>query len=507
MSKSLTEVAKAILMNESNDSAPDRGAKSMTPNMGTLRPGSRGAEGRFSNPGSTPPNAPMNGVQDLGPALVNNTEVSPSAKAAGAVAKDTSGSSQSRRGAVASEKPKKQAEVMEEDVELEEAKHSGKSKKHDKEEEMMDEANDDLGDENKVLLRNPNIRIFNKTTPGDGPLGRLFPKERTVSKLDSRTGEINKKTQVPGGILNSTWVDKENKMDEEFEISEELEAFIAEMIEEGYSEEEIAEAIDENFEFVSEEAKELAEEEEYQVDMSEHVEALLAGEELSEEFKEKAKTIFEAAVKQKVEEEIARLEEAYAEALEEEVAAVTESLTENVDDYLNYVVENWVAENEVAIEHGLRTELTEEFISGLRNLFVENYIDIPEDKVSVVEELGSKVDDLEAKLNEEIERNVALNKMINESKQYEILASACEGLTSTQAEKLKALSEGIEFTTDSEYTSKIKTLRESYFTGSVNNTNVLDSVDEYADGKSMINESTNGRMAAYVKTLGKKLPN
>ena len=97
--------------------------------------------------------------------------------------------------------------------------------------------------------------------------------------------------------------------------------------------------------------------------------------------------------------------------------------------------------------------------------------------------------------------------MINESKQYEILASACEGLTSTQAEKLKALSEGIEFTTDSEYTSKIKTLRESYFTGSVNNTNVLDSVDEYADGKSMINESTNGRMAAYVKTLGKKLPN
>ena len=431
MSKSLTEVAKAILMNESNDSAPDRGAKSMTPNMGTLRPGSRGVEGRFSNPGSTPPNAPMNGVQDLGPALVNNTDVPPSAKAAGAVAKDTSGSSQSRRGGVASEKPKKQAEVMEEDVELEEAKHDSKSKKHDKEEVM----------------------------------------------------------------------------EEEFELSEELEAFIEEQIAAGLSEEEIAQAIEENFEFVSEEAEELAEEEEYQVDMSEHVEALLAGEELSEEFKEKAKTIFEAAVKQKVEEEVARLEEAYAEALEEEVAAVTKSLTENVDDYLNYVVENWVSENEVAIEHGLRTELTEEFISGLRNLFVENYIDIPEDKVSVVEELGSKVDELETKLNEEIERNVALNKMINESKQYEILASACEGLTSTQAEKLKALSEGIEFTTDSEYTSKIKTLRESYFTGSVNNTNVLDSVDEYADGKSMINESTNGRMAAYVKTLGKKLPN
>ena len=256
MSKSLTEVAKAILMNESNDSAPDRGAKSMTPNMGTLRPGSRGAEGRFSNPGSTPPNAPMNGVQDLGPALVNNTDVPPSAKAAGAVAKDTSKSS---KAPVASEKPKKQAEVMEEDYEL------------------MDEANDDWGDENKGLLRTPNIRTFNKTTPGDGPLGRLFPKERTVTTLDDRTGNIEQKKQVPGGFLNSKWVDKENKMDEEFELSEELEAFIAEMIEEGYSEEEIAEAIDENFEFVSEEAEELAEEEEYQVDMSEHVEALLSG--------------------------------------------------------------------------------------------------------------------------------------------------------------------------------------------------------------------------------------
>lgn len=440
MSKSLTEVAKAILMNESNDSAPDRGAKSMTPNAATLRPGSRGAEGRFGNPGATPPNAPMNGVQDLGPALVQQGDVPPSAKAAGAVAKDTSGSSQSRKGANPGDaKPvnaakKSKAEVMEEDVELEEEMEEKNEKKHGKKHE------------------------------------------------------------------------KKEMMDEEIELSEELEAFIAEMIEEGYSEEEIAAAIDENFELVSEDVEEL-DEEEYQVDMSEHVEALLSGEELSEEFKQKATTIFEAAVKQKVEEEIARLEEAYAEALEEEVANITESLTESVDDYLSYVAEQWVAENEVAIEHGLRTELTEEFISGLRSLFVENYIDIPEDKVSVVEELGGKVEELEAKLNEEIERNVALNKMINESKQYEILASACDGLTTTQAERLKALSEGIEFTTDTEYASKIKTLRESYFTGSVNTNNVLDSVDEYNDGKTMINESTNGRMAAYVRTLGKKLPN
>jgi hypothetical protein len=425
MGKSLTEVAKKIITEGAYPSVTpdqngtfDRDAKLMTTAKSSLKPNSGYSEGPFSNPGATPPNAPMNAVQDLGAPLVNNTDVPPSAKASGKVSKDTSASSQSRKGAVAAEKSKKQAEVMEEDAEIE----------------------------------------------GDS-------------------------------------------IEEDVEISEELQAFIEEKIAEGLSEEQIAEAIDENFELVSEEAEELEEEtEEYQVDMSEHVEALFAGEELSEEFKTKAITIFEAAVKQKVEEEVAKLEEAYAETLEEQVTQIKEELSSDVDDYLNYVVEQWVNENEVAIEAGLRTELTEEFITGLRQLFAEHYIDIPEDKVSVVEEMSSKVSELEEKLNEEIERNVALNKLINESTQYNIIDEACEGLTVTQSEKLKTLAEGIDFTSADEYSQKINILRESYFNTPVSTKNVLDNNDVDTDNKSMISEGLNGPMEKYVRVLGKTLP-
>lgn len=421
MGKSLTDVAKAILQEgaipsvSSSQSNPDRDAKSSNPNMTTLRPGSKGAEGRFSNPGATPPMAPDNQVQDLGPALVNNTDIPPSAKAAGKVGKDTSASSQSRKGT-----------------------QSGESK------------------------------------PFSNP-GATSPKQ---------------------------------VMEEDIEISEELEAFIEEQLEAGLSEEEIAQAIEENFELVSEEDEMLEEEAEElpQVDMSEAIEALFAGEELSEEFKEKAKTIFEAAVQQKLAEEIKMLEEAYAETLDEQVSQIQEELSTNVDDYLNYVVEQWVSENEVAIEAGLRSELTEEFISGLRNLFAEHYIDIPEDKVSVVEEMSSKVAELEEKLNEEIERNVQLSKMLSESTQQEILSDACDGLTTTQAEKLKALAEGIDFTSADEYAQKINILRESYFNGPVSTGNVLDNNEVDNDGKGMISESLQGPMAAYVKTLGRTLP-
>lgn len=397
MSKSLTEIAKAVLMNENANAA-------------TLRPKANYADA----PQGLEVDVDIVGDAPKAPGEGSNVGADASSK----MKKDTSASSQSRKGAVAAVKAKNQAEVMEEDAE------------------------------------------------------------------------------VDGGSI-----------EEDFELSEELQAFIDEQIAAGLSEDEIAQAIDENFELIPEESEDIAEEaEEYQVDMSEHVEALLSGEDLSEEFKEKALTIFEAAVRQKVEEEIARLEEAYAEALEEEVSSITQSLSEDVDDYLNYVVENWVSENEVAIEHGLRTELTEDFISGLRNLFTENYIDIPEDKVSVVEELGAKIEELESKLNEEIEHNVALNKMVNESKQYEIVSTSCDGLTTTQAEKLKALSEGIEFTSESQYGSKIRTLRESYFPTNVMAGNVLDRVESDSDGKSLINEGVNPRMDAYVKTIGKKLP-
>jgi hypothetical protein len=297
--------------------------------------------------------------------------------------------------------------------------------------------------------------------------------------------------------------------EDEVELSEELESFIDQCLEEGMDEDQIAAAIEENFEFVTEESEAESEEnvmENYEVDMSEHVDALLAGEELSEEFRAKATAIFEAAVKQKVAEEIAVLEEAFAATLEEEVGRIEEELSTNVDDYLNYVVEQWTSENEVAIEASLRSELTEEFISGLRNLFVEHYIDIPEEAVSVVEEMGNKVAELEEKLNEEIERSVALSKMLNESKSNEILLNACDGLTDTQAEKLKSLAEGIEYADANEYAQKVSILKENYFSTSVKSDKVLDAAESSTDGKSMISEELHGPMAAYVRSLGKTAP-
>lgn len=425
MGKSLTEVAKAILMNESNDSAPDAGAKSSNPNMATLKPGG-GAKG-----GVEP--SPMSNQA----ALVADAPKKPGegdnvgAKAA-TMKQDTSQASPSRKGAVPAMPPQK--EVMEEDIEnedevLEEEKMKEKEEKEEKEE-----------------------------------------------------------------------------MDEEIEISEELQAFIDEMIEEGYDEEQIVAAIEENFEFVTEEDTSEAVEYDYEVDMNEDVEALFAGEDLSEEFKQKAKTIFEAAVKAKMQSEIARLEEAYAATLEEEVANIQEELSNNVDDYLNYVVEQWVSENEVAIEAGLRTELTEEFIGGLRQLFAEHYIDIPEDKVSVVEELGNKVEELEAKLNEEIERNVELTKVLSESVKNEIMHNMTEGLTATQAEKLKSLAEGVDFVDADSYTTKIQTLRENYFPSAVKSQTELDKIEPGTEGQTMISEDVNNPMSKYVRALGKTLP-
>ena len=421
MAKSLTETAKAILMRESNDASPDRDATKSTVNSATLKPGSKSPEGQIVNPGASSDTG--NKAQDLGPAAVNPTDVSPSAKAAGSVKKDAS---RSAKAAVAAETTKKSAEVMEEDLEQEDA---------------------DL-------------------------------------------------------------VAEEEELDEELEISEEMAEFINAMIEEGATEEEIAAALEENFEFEGDEFVSEEDEIEYEVDMSEHVDALFQGEELSEEFREKALTIFEAAVKAKVEEEIALMEQAFAETLEEEVLAIQEELSSNVDDYLNYVVEQWVSDNEVAIEAGLRTELTEDFISGLKTLFAEHYIDLPEDKVSVVEELGAKVEELESKLNEEIELSVALSKQLNESKKFEVIASIVEGLTSTQAEKLMSLAEGVEFTNVEQFSAKVKTIRENYFpTGNVKRENVLDKAESSEDGKGMIAEELQGPMAHYVKALGKKLPN
>ena len=201
--------------------------------------------------------------------------------------------------------------------------------------------------------------------------------------------------------------------------------------------------------------------------MKEDLDALLGGENLSEEFVTKASTIFEAAVIARAEEVIAEAEVALTEQFETAVEEIKEELAAKVDDYLNYMVEEWMKENQLAIEKGLRAEIVEDFIVGLKGLFEEHYIDIPEDKVNVVEELTNKVEELEGSLNEQISRGVELTKALNEQKKIEAIYTACEGLTQTQVEKLKSLAEGVEFTTEEEFVTKVDVLKESYFKADV----------------------------------------
>jgi len=202
--------------------------------------------------------------------------------------------------------------------------------------------------------------------------------------------------------------------------------------------------------------------------MKEDVDALFADDStISEEFKSKVSTIFEARVADRVTQIQEETEAKYASMLEEAVEEIKSDLTTKVDDYLNYVVEQWLADNEIAIESGLRAELTEEFIAGLRNLFAEHYIDVPTEKVDLVDELAGKVEELESKLNEEIERGISFAKALVESRKSEITREVTEGLTTTQAEKVKTLAESVEFSTEEEYKEKLETIRENYFPSGV----------------------------------------
>jgi len=250
-------------------------------------------------------------------------------------------------------------------------------------------------------------------------------------------------------------------------------------------------------------------EEEEKNSMKEDLDALFNGENLSEEFMKKAATIFEAAVASKAKEIEEQLQEQYAEVLEEVSNQLKEEMAEKVDDYLNYVVEEWVKENELAIESGLRSELTEDFIAGLRNLFTEHYIDIPEDKVSVVEEMTAQVVELEEKLNEQISSAVEMKKQLNEYAKREAFSEICEGLTSTQVEKMKSLSEGVEFTSLEDYAESLKTLRENYFSTKVPaiNEKLDEETDVVEEAQSLVEQTkkTNADpvMDAYVKSISR----
>jgi len=246
--------------------------------------------------------------------------------------------------------------------------------------------------------------------------------------------------------------------------------------------------------------------EEDEVDIEEDVNALLGGEELSEEFREKAKVIFEAALKSKVAEVKTSLEEQYAARLEEEVAEAKEELAERVDSYLEYVSDEWFTENALVIEQALKTEMTESFLEGMRGLFEEHYVTIPEDKYDVLESMVGKLDDMETKLNEQIEKNISLNKRLAESVADGILDQVSEGLAQTQKEKLASLSESVEFESEDKYREKLETLKESYFS-SKNNTpaSKSETLSEGVDNAAP--ESYSNSMSAYLRTLGSTLQN
>jgi len=241
---------------------------------------------------------------------------------------------------------------------------------------------------------------------------------------------------------------------------------------------------------------------------SEDIDALMQGENLSEEFKAKATTIFEAAVLSRVETIVEEVEANLTEQFEVAVEEIKEDLAQKVDDYLNYMVEEWIKENEIAIEKGLRAEIVEDFITELRDVFVKHYIDIPTDKVDVVEELAAKLEEAEDALNEEIKRGVELTKELNEQKKVEAIYTACEGLTQTQVEKLKSLAEGVEFTTDEEFAAKLDVLKDSYFKSDIK---VADSsaLDEEViieeEKKTRKTEHYDASIEQYAKTISQTL--
>ena len=244
--------------------------------------------------------------------------------------------------------------------------------------------------------------------------------------------------------------------------------------------------------------EEVVEEETY--DVEEDINALLQGEELSEEFEERARTIFETAIKAKVAEIQEELTAQYEQTLEEQVATIKEELTDRVDAYLEYVAEEWVTENQLSVEQGLKTEMTESFLNGMRSLFEDHYVSIPEEKYDVLSTMVEKLDEMEDKLNEQIERNIALKQRLAESVADAIFSEVCEGLALSQKDKLASLAENVEFDSEEKYREKLVALRESYFPSTAGTQrDQSENISESADATAPVQVS--GLMESYLTTL------
>ena len=304
-------------------------------------------------------------------------------------------------------------------------------------------------------------------------------------------------------------LDKKNALPEEVE-SEESEVAVeeSEVETEVVAEDEVEEAYGKKgkkkscSEESEEEGEEVSEEEEITVEYSieEDVNALFEGEELSEEFQDKAKTIFESAINSKLDQLNEQLTQKYEAAFEEEVAEMKSALTERVDSYLEYVADEWFTENMISIEKGLKIDMTESFLSGMKDLFEAHYVEIPEDKYDVLHSMTNKLDEMESKLNEQIEKNVSLNARLSESVADGIVDQVSEGLAQTQKEKLASLAESVEFESETQYREKLETLKEAYFAPKKQSTAAT--TETLSEGVSNDHQQYTGSMNAYVRALG-----
>jgi hypothetical protein len=246
--------------------------------------------------------------------------------------------------------------------------------------------------------------------------------------------------------------------------------------------------------------------EEVEIDLTDDVKALVSADaDLSEDFKDKAATIFETAVKTRIKEQSAILEAQFEEKLASETETVKEAMVEKVDSYLNYVVEEWMKENELAVERGIRTEIAEDFITGLKGLFKEHYIDVPEEKYNVLDDLTGQVKDLESKLNEQIEKNVNLSKDVSESKRESLVISVSEDLADTEKEKFASMAENVEYDSAEKFQEKLETIKESYFPKTkIEEATSNDEVDSVA-ANIPADAGTSDAMAAYTAAITKDL--
>ena len=340
----------------------------------------------------------------------------------------------------------------------------------------------------------PNVEDLGGPTPENYKPDDDSAKLKDASAVLKQVKDIVNKGAKPAEPMKSSGM-KEEEAEIEGEVVAEEPAVTEE--EEVVAEEPVA----------SEESEVVAEEEEVEevvtettVNVEEDIEALLEGEELSEEFQEKAKTIFEAAIKTKIAEVKTELQAQYEATIVEEVATVKSELTERIDAYLEYVADEWMSENQLAVESGLKTEMTDSFLTGMKSLFEDHYVTIPEEKYDVINNMVDKLDEMENKLNEQINKNIALNKRLAESVSDVILSDISEGLALSQKDKLASLAKNVEFDSEETYREKLGTLKESYFPSA---SAPRDHSETISEGTEAPQAAPSGLMESYLQTMNR----